>query len=84
MWTLTRSTGPVRLAFKRKKRKKVFVFSSFEKPTLPVRNGVVWSRHLLFLFLFLKWGKLSKNKPLMTPVWKKRSAKTRFWVLIIT
>ena len=34
-----------------------------------------------FLFLFLKWGKLSKNKnPPMTLVRKKRSAKLDFWV----
>ena len=31
-------------------------FSSFEK-FVPVRNGFVWSRHLLFIFIF-KWGKL--------------------------
>ena len=34
-----------------------------------------------FLFLFLKWRKLSKNKnPSMTPVKKKWSAKLDFWV----
>ena len=30
-------------------------FSIFEK-FVPVRNGFVWSRHLLFIFIF-KWGK---------------------------
>ena len=80
LWTLTRSTGPTRLAFKRKERnEKSWCFPVLKNPSL-VRNGVVWSRHLLFIFFF-KWGKLSKNtKPLMTLVWKKRSAKTRFWV----
>ena len=42
LWTLTRSTGPTRLAFKRKERNE---------------NGVVWSRHLLFIFVF-KMGKI--------------------------
>ena len=51
-------------------------FSSFEK-FVPMRNGFVWSRH--FLFLFLNGENLSKNKNLsMTPVRKKRSATTRF------
>ena len=40
-----------------------------------MRDGFVRSCH--FLFLFLKWGKLSKNKnPSMTPVKKKRVYKT--------
>ena len=41
--------------------------------------GVV--TYFLFLFLFLNGENLSKNKnPSMTPVRKRRSRKTRFWV----
>ena len=56
VWTLTRSTGLARLAFKMKRKNEKVEFSSFEKPAL-VRNGVVWSRHLLFIFIF-KMGKI--------------------------
>ena len=56
LWTLTRSTGQTRLAFKRKERnEKVWGFPVLKNP--PLRNGVVWSRHLLFIFVF-KMGKI--------------------------
>ena len=69
---------PMRLTILKYERKNWFL--SFEK-FVPIRNGFVWSRHLL-LFLFLNGENLSKNKknPSMTQVRKKRSAKTRFWV----
>ena len=45
-----------------------------------MRNSFVWSHHLIFIFI-LNGENLSKNKkPSMTPIRKKRSAKTRFWV----
>ena len=56
LWTLTRSTRPVRLAFNRKERKKKLCFPVLKNPP-PVRNVVVWSRHLLFIFIF-KIGKI--------------------------
>ena len=51
-----------------------------------LKNSSQWRTVLFgvatyFLFLFLNGENLSKNKnPSMTPVRKKRSAKTRFWV----
>ena len=51
LWTLTRSTGPARLAFKRKERRKSLCFPVLKNPP-SVRNGVVWSHHLLFIFAF--------------------------------
>ena len=56
LWTLTQSTGPARLTFKRKERKKKLCFLVL-KNLPPVRNGVVWIRHLLFIFIF-KMGKI--------------------------
>ena len=56
LWTLTRSTGPAQLAFKRKERMKKLSFPVLKNPP-SVRNGVVWSRHLLFIFVF-KMGKI--------------------------
>ena len=44
---------PVQLAFKRKEKKEKLGFRVLKNPSL-VRNGVVWSCHLLFIF---KWGK---------------------------
>ena len=51
VWTLTRPTRPARLAFKRKERMKKLSFPVLKNPP-PVRNGVVWSLHLLFIFIF--------------------------------
>ena len=46
-----------------------------------MRAGFLFGVATYFLLLFLKWGKLSKNKnPLMTPVRKKRTAKLDLWV----
>ena len=46
-----------------------------------MRDGFLFGFATYFLLLFLKWGKLSKNKnPLMTPVRKKRTAKLDLWV----
>ena len=56
LWTLTRSTGSTRLAFKRKERMKKLSFPFLKNPP-SVRNSVVWSRHLLFIFIF-KMGKI--------------------------
>ena len=51
LWTLTRSTGPARLAFKRKERNEKFVFSSFEKPALGEEQCCLESP-LTFYFCF--------------------------------
>ena len=61
LWTLTRFTGPTRLAFKRKERnEKVGVFQFWK--TRPWWGTVLFGVATYFLFLFLTWGKLSKNK----------------------
>ena len=54
LWTLTRSTGPARLAFKRKERKKEkkFVFSSFEKPVPGEERCCMESPLTFFYFYF--------------------------------
>ena len=52
LWTLTRSTNSVTRYFKGEKES---WFLSLEK-FVPMRNDFVWSRHLLFIFIF-KWGK---------------------------
>ena len=65
------------LAIKNMRRKSGF--QVLENPS-PMRT-VLFGLATYFLFLFLKWEKLSKNKnPLMTLVKKKRSAKLDFWV----
>ena len=51
LWTLTRSTGPARLAFKRKERKEKLVFSSFEKPA-PGEERCCMESPLTFYFYF--------------------------------
>ena len=56
VWTLTRSIGPARLAFKRKEIRKILCFLVLKNPP-PVRNDVVWSLQLLFIFVF-KMGKI--------------------------
>ena len=59
---------------------KRLVFSSFEKPA-PGEERCCLESPLTFYFLFLNGENLSKNKnPSMTPIKKKRFAKTRFWV----
>ena len=74
LWSLTRSTDS---ATRYSKGERESWFSSFEK-FVPVRNGFVWSHHLLFIFI-LNGQNLSKNKnPSMTLVKKKQSMKTRF------
>ena len=53
--------------------------SGFQVLENPSRWGTVFVWSYYFLFFFLKWGKLSKNKnPLMTPVRKKWSVKLDF------
>ena len=67
----------VRLAIKNNNmwRKSGFRVS---KNLFVIRDGFVWSLHLLFILIF-KMKKLSKNKNLlMTLVKKKRSAKLDF------
>ena len=51
LWTLIRSTGPARLAFKRKEKNKKFVFSSFEKPA-PDEERCCLESPLTFYFCF--------------------------------
>ena len=50
-WTLTQSTGPARLAFKRKGRNEKVEFSSFEKPT-PGEERCCMELPLTFYFYF--------------------------------
>ena len=57
LWTLTRSTGPARLAFKRKERNKKFVFSSFEKPAPGDERCCMESPLTFFIFIF-KMGEI--------------------------
>ena len=79
VWTLLRSTdqcnSPLKIINVWKKR-----FSNFGK-FIPDEERFLFGVTTYFLFLFLKWGKLSKNKnPSMTPVRKKQSTKLNFWV----
>ena len=53
----------------KKRNEKVGIFQVLKNPP-PMRNGVVWSRHLLFIFV-LKMGKIKEEqKPLMTSMEK--------------
>ena len=55
------SIGETRFLFEKKENEKKLVFSSFEKPA-PRWGTVLFGVATYFLFLFLKWRKLSKNK----------------------
>ena len=81
VWTLPRSTNWRDSRFWKKingcGEKVVFDFWKIRPQWGTVLLGVT----TYFIFLFLKWGKSSKNKnPSMTPVKKKRSTKLDFWV----
>ena len=59
------------------REKMVFEFGKIH----PWWETVLFGVTTYFIFLFLKWGKSSKNKNTsMTPVKKKRSTKLDFWV----
>ena len=58
-------------------RKKFVDFLALKNPSL-VRNGCVWSHHLLFIFIYYGENQVRTKNPSLTPIRKKRSMKTRF------
>ena len=70
---------PMRLAIENKINREKMVFKFWK--IRPWWGTLLFGVATYFLFLFLKWRKLSKNKnPSMTLVKKKHFAKLDFWV----
>ena len=65
---------PARLTINRKKG----VDFQALKNLSPVRNGCIWSFHLLFIFTYYRENQVRTKNPSLTLVRKKRSTKTRF------
>ena len=81
MWTLPRSTDQCNSRIKIIKGvwRKSVVFKFWK--IHPDEGRFLFGVATYFLFLILKWGKLSKNKnPSITLVRKKRPTKLDFWV----